>query len=169
MNRKTRIRSAVCVIAVATAGAVAGTETARAATVPAHSSPRVYCNHGGKIVAELPAWVSTSLRSEPVSVRFHLLQQVNGVWQYLLADDHYFTNYATSGGALLGGWLPDGNASYWGAFEADFYARTAGTYRVAMQMKWLTSGAYTYEWAGSHILDDPWNFIYLVGTGCTYS
>ena len=170
MNRKTRICSTVFAMVVVAIGSVfAAAEPAAAAGVPAHNAPLVYCSQGGQIVADLPSMVSTSLRSEKVLVRFHLAKQVNGVWQYLLADDHFFTNIATSGGALLGGWLPDGNASYWGAFQADFYVKTAGIYRVAMEMKWLASGAYTYEWAGYHVFDDPWNLSRSVGTACSYS
>jgi hypothetical protein len=152
---------------VVVAAALAATLPAQAATVHAHNRPNVYCNNSGQIVADLPTSVSTTRSSEPVWARFHLLKNVNGVWRYVIADDHYFTNYATFGGALLGGWLPDGNPSIWGAYQADFYV-PAGEYRVAMELGWWNTGAYAYEWAGPHIIDDPWNFTRVIGGSCFY-
>jgi hypothetical protein len=168
MNRRLGIVLSVAALAVA-AAALAAAEPARAATVPAHNSPRVYCQNGGEIDVDLPTMVSTPLRSERVWVLFHLLKRVNGSWQHQIAGDHYYSNFATFGGALLGGWLPDGNTSYWGAYQDDFYVKTAGEYRVAMEIWWVSSGAHAYEWAGDHVFSDPWNFRELVGTSCSYS
>jgi hypothetical protein len=136
------------ILAVAAASVLAA-QSAAAATVPAHNSPRVYCWNGGEIDVDLPTMVSTPYRSEPVWVLFHLFKRVNGIWQHQIAGDHYFSNYATFGGALLGGWLPDGNASIWGAYQDDFYVSTTGEYHVAMEMWWTYSGAHAYEWTGA--------------------
>jgi hypothetical protein len=161
-------RMLVTFLAVVLAAVVAA-QSARAATAPSHNSPLVYCKNGGEIDVDLPTMVSTPFRSERVWVLFHLLKKVNGVWQHQLAGDHYYSNYATYGGALLGGWLPDGNTSVWGAYQDDFYVRTAGEYRIAMEMWWMSSGAHVYEWAGNHVFSDPWNFRELVSNSCSYS
>ena len=171
MNPKSRIRLAtLLVIALVVAAAALGTaQTAQAGTVPAHNSPRVYCKNGGEIDVDLPTMVSTPLRSENVWIRFHLLKAVNGVWKYEIGGDHYYSTYATYGGAMYGGWLTDGNSSMWGAYQDDFFVNSAGTYRVALEMWWMSSGAYTYEWAGQHVFSDPWNFTERVGASCSYS
>ncbi len=170
MNRNGRTHWGLLplLVVATTAAALAAAVPAAAGTIPAHDSPTVYCMNGGKMTADLPTRVSTPYRSEPISVRFHLLKKVYGVWQYQIADDHYFTNFATFGGALLGGWLPDGNSSIWGSYEADFYIKTAGEYRIAMTLKWDYSNVSTYEWVGYHVFSDPYNFIHKVGQSCDY-
>jgi hypothetical protein len=158
---------ALVVLALAAAALVAA-QPAQAA-VPAHNAPLVYCMKGGTILVDLPTSVSTPLRSERVWVRYHLLKAVNGVWRHEVASETHFSNYATFGGALLSGWLPNANPATWGSFQDDFYVRIAGTYRVAMEIWWTASGAYTYEWAGTHVFSDPWNFIERTGQSCSYS
>jgi hypothetical protein len=167
-RRLTRAAALPLMVLVMAAGALTATRPATAATVPAHNSPDVYCENG-RMMVDLPSMVSTTLRSEKVKVKYHLLKKVAGTWRYLIPDDQYFTNFATSGGALLGGWQPNDGSSYWGQTRADFYMNGAtGEYRVAMEITWMSSGAYTYEWAGYHIFDDAWNFRKVYGTSCLY-
>jgi hypothetical protein len=122
---------------------------AQAATVPAHNSPPIYCFNSGEVRVDLPTYVTTPFRSEEMHVRFHLYKVVNGVWQWQLADDVYFTNFATYGGSILGGWLPNGSSYSLGQYHADFFVRTRGVYAVAMHLVWLSSNVSTFEWVGA--------------------
>jgi hypothetical protein len=116
------------------------------AAVPSHNVPPGRCYGTGEIDVDLPKWVSTPYRSEKVWVLFHLFKKVDGIWQHQITGDLYFSNFATFGGALNGGWLPNGDASQWGVYYDDFFINTTGDYRVAMDLWWMSSGYHAYEW-----------------------
>jgi hypothetical protein len=134
------------ILIVVVTAAVIAAQSASAATVPAHNVPPVHCYGTGEIDVDLPKWVSSPYRSEQVWALFHLFKRVNGTWQHQVTGDLYFSNYATYGGALNGGWLPNGDTSQWGVYYDDFYVKTTGAYRVAMELWWMSSGAHVYEW-----------------------
>lgn len=163
------IRGSLAILAAGCA-LVAAPPSGAATSIPRHDSPEVRCydDGSGRIGAVLPTWVETRYYSEKIAVRFHLNKKVNGVWKHDLADPAFYTNFATFGGALNGGWLLNGNTSLFGSTMNIFNIRDAGEYKVSMEMWWYTSGAYTLEWAGQHSYYDPWNFIDDPTGTCSY-
>jgi hypothetical protein len=170
------MRGAIAILVIGTALVAVG--SAQASHVPSHEVPIVECSSTSdgrmRIAAHLPSWVysgsdrnGVQFRSEPISLQFHLLQKVNGVWTYVMADDQFFTNYATSGGFLLGGWLPDGKSSSFGASKADFYTGR-GEFKLAMVLQWNYSGNYVYEWAGQHYYFNGWTGATLATSTCVF-
>ena len=169
---RSRLRSAtVLLIALVVAAAVlAAAQPAGAASIPAHTSPKVQCKDRGQIAVNLPGMVQTPYRSEEVRLKFHLLKLVNGAWTYQIPSPHYYSNIATSSGVLLNGWSQDGvsNSSFLGVVQDGFTVYSAGQYRVALQIWWMSSHNYTYEFAGDHIYEG-WNFVTSVSDRCFYS
>jgi hypothetical protein len=156
----------LAMLALATAALVAA-QPARAARTPAHTMPIAYCNDGPEITVELPTSISSFYRSERVRIRYHLFRLVDGTWRRQARSGEY-SNFATYGGALLGGWQPVGGDTVFGAQFHYFYPTQAGDYRVAMEIRWLRSGAYAYKWARQHVIDDAWNFRKIVQDRCRY-
>jgi hypothetical protein len=127
-------------IAVAAASALASTLPANAAAAPNHVVPSIGCDaiYGHVVITvPMPMFVQTPYRSEQVTLRFHLYKKNQyGGWDFKLNGQFAYTNHATSGGALLGQWLPDGNYHRGYAASDSFWLREPGTYRVAMYLVW---------------------------------
>jgi hypothetical protein len=143
-------------ITVAAASALASVLPGNAAAAPNHSIPAITCQvlYGQVwLTVPMPMSVQTPYKSEAVALRYYLFKKNQyGGWDVQERGQSYYTNFATYAGALLGGWLPDGNDLHGGAAADTFYPTSRGVYAVAMYLVWgdpLKPRDKSYVWTNN--------------------